>query len=306
MGLYAIGIKPLLNLLKDEEYLDEDFTGIEKIKKLRKWWDNIVKLRPSIGYFPKVTKRVLIVNNQHLQEAIGVFHHTGVQITAEVNRHLGAVVGSRAYKMKYVSNTMQRTVPRISNDLQPLKNAIRNHFIKALLNGYVCNDRERKLFALPVKYGGLAIFNPCERCKIEFDNSKAVPNRQTEQVSTQNKFYDEEVEAYQNEETLKILKDKRMRCESGLKAIQSEIDDRVTQIKIEASIEVGASSWLTTLPIKKYGFLLDKRSFWDSLHIRYNILLKRLPTTCLCGTPFNLKHALSCPKGGFISILHNS
>ena len=32
--------------------------------------------------------------------------------------------------------------------------------------------------------------------------------------------------------------------------------------------EVGASSWLTTLPIKKYGFCLDKQSFLDSLYIR--------------------------------------
>ena len=79
----------------------------------------------------------------------------------------------------------------------------------------------------------------------------------------------------------------------------------MTQRTVEASLEVGASSWLTTLPIKKYGFLLDKRSFWDSLYIRYNLPLKRLPTTCVCGAPFKLEHALSCCKGGFISIRHN-
>ena len=70
-------------------------------------------------------------------------------------------------------------------------------------------------------------------------------------------------------------------------------------------MENGASIWLTVLPIKEYGFALDKQSFWDSVYIRYNIPLPRLPTSCVCGASFNIEHALSCSKGGFIINRHN-
>ena len=74
---------------------------------------------------------------------------------------------------------------------------------------------------------------------------------------------------------------------------------------LDASMENGASIWLTVLPIKEYGFALDKQSFRDSVYIRYNIPLPRLPTSCVCGASFNIEHALSCPRGGFIINRHN-
>lgn len=42
-----------------------------------------------------------------------------------------------------------------------------------------------------------------------------------------------------------------------------------------------------------------------SLNSRYKIPLKRIPSLCVCEAAFSLKHALSCPKTGFMSIKHN-
>ena len=39
--------------------------------------------------------------------------------------------------------------------------------------------------------------------------------------------------------------------------------------------------------------------------IKYGWILTRLPTNCECGTKFDIQHALSCKKGGFISLRHN-
>ena len=75
--------------------------------------------------------------------------------------------------------------------------------------------------------------------------------------------------------------------------------------KLETSIEAGASSWLNTLPTKNYGLCLDKKPLWDSLHIRYNIPLKCIPSFCVSRAPFKLEHALPCPKGVSMSIRHN-
>ena len=74
---------------------------------------------------------------------------------------------------------------------------------------------------------------------------------------------------------------------------------------LEAISESGASSWLTSLPIAKYGFHLDKCSFQDALCLRYNFELHRLPLNCICGATYTTAHAISCTRGGFTIIRHN-
>ena len=48
---------------------------------------------------------------------------------------------------------------------------------------------------------------------------------------------------------------------------------------IELASEKGASSWLTTLPIKDLGFRLNKQHFVDAICLRYNLRLKDVPVS---------------------------
>ena len=70
------------------------------------------------------------------------------------------------------------------------------------------------------------------------------------------------------------------------------MNEKITRRALEASIKVDASSWPNTLPIKRYGFLLKKQPFWDSLYIKYNIPLKCIPSFCVFGAAFKFEHAL--------------
>ena len=73
----------------------------------------------------------------------------------------------------------------------------------------------------------------------------------------------------------------------------------------DANVECGVSNWLTTLPLKEWGYDLNKQQFWDAIRIRYNWNLDRLPTECVCGEKFDISHALSCKKGGMVTLRHN-
>ena len=48
-----------------------------------------------------------------------------------------------------------------------------------------------------------------------------------------------------------------------------------------------------------------RRKIPSKQRIRYGWELNRLPENCECGTKFTIEHALSCKKGGFISLRHN-
>ena len=74
---------------------------------------------------------------------------------------------------------------------------------------------------------------------------------------------------------------------------------------MDLASQPGASSWLTSLPIKEHGFCLHKGAFVDALALRYGWAPTKTPTNCACGAAFAVEHLLSCPRGGFPSLRHN-
>ena len=78
------------------------------------------------------------------------------------------------------------------------------------------------------------------------------------------------------------------------------------KLQLDLAAEKGASSWLTSLPLKNFGFLLNKQEFRDAICLRYNLKLKDTATKCVCGEPNTINHALICKKGGYVSLRHNS
>ena len=67
----------------------------------------------------------------------------------------------------------------------------------------------------------------------------------------------------------------------------------------------GASSWLSSIPLKTYDFVLHKGAFLDAIALRYGWSPKDMPTKCECGRPFSVDHSLSCLKGGFPTLRRN-
>ena len=60
---------------------------------LREWWSRLQDLGPLYGYYPNAAKTWLIVKPHFLSDAQQFFDGTGVQVTVEEKRHLGAYYG---------------------------------------------------------------------------------------------------------------------------------------------------------------------------------------------------------------------
>ena len=73
---------------------------------------------------------------------------------------------------------------------------------------------------------------------------------------------------------------------------------------LQLSTEKGVSNWLTTLPIVDYGFELSKQKFRDSISLRYEWEISKLPT--IIHVEANLIYNIVwVAKKGFITIRHN-
>ena len=264
---------------------------------------------------------------------------SGLRITTEGRRHLGAVVGSPDYKIQYVDNLVDtwvaeiqklsyiarfephlaycayvfgyqhkytyfmRTIPDIDRILCRLDDAI-DQFIYVLLNNYRFTHNERLLFSLPPRMGGLGIIIPSQLSEIYYNNSKAVTAPLVYHIVNQHSEIDEGDVANVQEVKDRIKVEKQEREKAKLEFVRRQLDPMKLRI-LDAASEKGASSWLNSLPLKAHNFYLNKQIFWDTIYLRYGIPIPRLPTNCVCSAKFNIEHALTCKKGGFISIRHN-
>ncbi len=122
MPTYAQGIFPLLSCLSEPErdgnkarqsaYAD-DLTGSGTIDELKIWWDLVIKYGPCVGYTAKPSKSWLIVKEEHLEYAKSIFTGTGLQITTEGQRHLGAVIGTEAFKKEFVEKKVDEWIEEL-------------------------------------------------------------------------------------------------------------------------------------------------------------------------------------------------
>ena len=99
MSMYALGVLPLINQLDhlaQQVWFADDASAGGRLRQIREWWDRLMSLGPSYGYLANPSKTWLIVKPKHLPEATKVFHDSGINITTEGKRHLGAALGGKS------------------------------------------------------------------------------------------------------------------------------------------------------------------------------------------------------------------
>ena len=319
----------------------DDSTGAGALEQLKIWWEHLKENGPSYGYYPKPTKTHLILKNEdHRERAEYIFGGDGVNITSEGQRHIGAVLGSDNFRQEFINHKVeawtrdvlelakiakeepqaalsayntglsqrwkfvQRTVKNIGDLFAPIEQAIRDKLIPAIC-GRTVSELDRKIMALPYRYGGLGIQNPTQTADREYRSSFAITSGLTELICQQEMdvtLFDKE-EMKRTKLELKQLKENELKQEVAHSLAQ--LSDSAKRSIILAQ-EKGASAWLSALPIKGLGYALNKQEFRDAICLRYGWEISDTPTYCACGTRNSIDHILTCKKGGYVSMRHNA
>ena len=295
---------------------------------------------PGYGYHPKASKSCLIVKEAAAEEVRRLFSGTGVQITREGKRLLGAAIGNNDFEEKFPETIISPLVQQVSKlaevaqsqhqaahaafthgligkwtfltrtssssiakHLQPLEDAIRLRLIPSLTGCSPPGNDERDLLALPPRLGGLGLVNPRKEVAIEQANSQHVTAPLVTHIGEQNEnISDIKEEMKQRKREAHSSKCKHQ--QEAATALKSELPAALLR-SAEFATEEGASSWITAIPLDRYGFTLHRGAYRDALCLRYSWSPPILASQCVCGQLFTIAHALSCPTGGYPSICHN-
>ena len=200
MAMYALGVTPLIQAVcsagaKQVWFVDDASAG-GRIHQLRSWWDRLAAIGPEFGYYVNNNKTCLVVKEDYQMEAERAFEGTGILITHNGHRHLGATLGTKSFTEEFVREKVKtwkneldtlsqfaktephaafsafihglkgqwtyllRTIEEITPLLQPLEESIRQSLLPALTGKSGITDTERELLALPAHLGGLGLVNP--------------------------------------------------------------------------------------------------------------------------------------------------
>ena len=320
-------------------YADDSAAG-GKLDQLMKWWKDLKDHGPMYGYYPKPSKTWLIVKPEHATKAKELF--PDVQITTKGHRYLGSYIGTEEGVKEFILNETEswkadilglvdiaanepqlaysafiygtskrwnfvcRTTPGISDHLKLLEYCVKEDFIPAIMGKVFVPDQIRKIASLPARMGGLSIPDCTSTAEMEYSNSVNATKQLTEAVFQQYTTFKLN-EELQQDIISEVKKHKEEHYKHQRETIMNEVPPS-TQRQIELLSEKGASIWLSTLPLKACGYVLNKQEFFDALSLRYNLTLSTAnrSSLCVCGEQNHINHTLTCKIGGYVSLRHNS
>ena len=322
----------------------DDSGGAGQLQQLRGWWDSLERLGPEYGYFTNSTKTQLLVKPSQLGEANRIFDGTGIRIVTGGVRYLGTALGESQFIQSFFRRKVDdwiaeltslagfaetephaahaalthglksrwtyilRTMPTDAEDLRRLDDTLVSTVLPRLTGRQCFSRNELAMLRLPVRLGGMAFPHLAGVAEGELTSSKNVTHLQTQSLlhQTNAEFCQPSFQAiygecHQAKLRTSKLRRRREKLLYGNLLSEGDIDSR----RLSHNATKGASSWLSVLPLREHGFWLSRDDFRDAICLRYDWQLPSMPTLCICGEPFSVVHAMSCPTGGYPTIRHN-
>ena len=186
---------------------------------------------------------------------------------------------------------------------QPLEDVIREKLISAIV-GRRISDKERRMLAMPVRFGGIGIMNPTTTALYEYETSIKITENLKEMIFNQERT----LENYDEDEVKMIInqtkQEKDKRLSSEFESVEIEANEDLRRF-LDLAREKSAGAWLTALPIQATGYVLNKEDFHGAICLRYGWRVPNTPMYCSCGKENDTDHALTCHLGGYVIMRHN-
>ena len=158
---------------------------------------------------------------------------------------------------------------------------IQSKLLPALTGRPPLNRTERDLLSLPAKHGGIGMVNPTA-CNSNYEISRKITELPVQEILSKSYKYPVEIISAQSQ--IKREAQKQKNEQNIRKCADLKTHLQPTQLKaVKLAAESGASAWITTLPLREFGFNLHKRAYRDALALRYGWPPQALPSTCACG-----------------------
>ena len=346
MPRYAINTNYMISSLGasipqvKQVWLADDSAGGGSIESLYQWYESLCEDGRKFGYIVNGAKSWLIVKNSKLAEMAKKVFGDEVNITLKGRRHLGAVIGSKEFKNQYWQEKVDkwlremeslteisksqphaayvaftkgfkskftyylRTIELFEEYVDPIKEVIHTSFLPSLFG---------RVEPLPEELKGLVSLSPAQG-KIGIPNLKGESSEQfNASLNITAPHVNSIVTQCSTIPARELMEERKREINAQRSAAAKSRIDRIDELlspdllqAVQQTRDKGASSWLNAIPIEEHGLPLNKQEFRDSLCLRYNLPLSNLPSYCACGEMFNVNHALSCKKGGFIAQRHNT
>ena len=109
MPFYALATRPLIDSLTQDSpdvkqiWYADDATSAGKLPDLRKWWEMLLTIGSSFGYFVNPSETWLVTKDGHIGLASEIFDDTSVNITTQGRPVLGWPVGKPDYITQFVA-----------------------------------------------------------------------------------------------------------------------------------------------------------------------------------------------------------
>jgi hypothetical protein len=351
MFLYSIAILPLIRRCRSVDdwcqcWYADDSSAIARFAKLVTWLTRLMEEGPKYGYFPEPAKSYLIVAPDMVEEAKQIFKGALTVKVVTGTRFLGGFVGEETERRQYVEKKvkgwvalttkladvaelqpqaahtayrlslsaqwsyMLRVVPRARMELKPLEEVIATKFLPALMGGHV-TERERAVFSLPARMGGMGVRDPSTEAQ-SFETACAASSILVPAIKNGTPFDVKEHKA-QRHRASRAGKEKNQELDKALydEVLQEWQTTAPLQARaLERARNFRTSSILTSIPLEATHTALTPMEFTDLMTVRYNRALVKVPATCdgpgCRGMLYTREHALSCKFGGQRIGRHNA
>ena len=177
-------------------------------------------------------------------------------------------------------------------------------FRETTVLGHDISTRDRSLFSLPVRFGGLNIRDSTINTKALYDACRCATEVLIDAIQGDHEFcladHDNLVTSVRYDWI-----NEQQPLHNRIFSDIFESSDAVSQRSLPRNKE-SLSAWLTAVPLLRDDFHLSATEFRDALCLRYMKPLLQLPPYCDgCGSIFTTSHALDCRKGGLVIHRHH-